>query len=74
MNLKSCQNFQNKKNEVVFCITFCITNAEMISVDKINLSQKLSLFSEYWSPKIVGDLNDSYIKLGIFFCDEGVTE
>src|SRR5262249_10860639 len=26
-------------------------------------AQKLSLFSEHWSPKIVGELNDSYIKL-----------
>ena len=36
---------------------------EKITEDKINLSQKLSLFREYWSPKIVGELNDSYIKL-----------
>ncbi|WP_378954743.1 cupin domain-containing protein [Pelosinus sp. sgz500959] len=32
-------------------------------MEKIVLSQKLSLFSEQWSPKIVGELNDSYIKL-----------
>lgn len=31
--------------------------------EKINLTQKLSLFSEYWSPKIVGELNDAFIKL-----------
>ena len=30
---------------------------------KINLNQKFSLFHEYWSPKIVGEMNDSYIKL-----------
>jgi len=30
---------------------------------KINLSQKFSLFNEFWSPKIVGELNSSYIKL-----------
>ena len=29
----------------------------MITLDKINLSQKLSLFNDYWSPKIVGELN-----------------
>lgn len=35
-----------------------------MSVPKtVNLEQKLSLFSDHWSPKIVGDLNDSYIKL-----------
>ena len=32
-------------------------------MEKINLTQKFSLFKEYWSPKIVGELNDSYIKL-----------
>ena len=32
-------------------------------MDKINLNQKLSLFHEHWNPKIVGEMNDSYIKL-----------
>ena len=36
---------------------------EMIVLNKVNLEQKFCLFSEYWSPKIVGELNDSYIKL-----------
>jgi mannose-6-phosphate isomerase-like protein (cupin superfamily) len=31
--------------------------------DVVNLAQKLALFSDYWSPKIVGELNDSYVKL-----------
>ncbi len=35
-------------------------------MDKVNLAQKFSLFQEYWSPKIVGEINDSYIKLGKF--------
>lgn len=29
----------------------------------INLSEKLALFQEYWSPKIVGELNDFHVKL-----------
>src|SRR5260370_10733706 len=29
----------------------------------VNLAQKLSLFSEQWSPKIVGELNDAYVTL-----------
>lgn len=29
----------------------------------IDLSEKFALFSEYWRPKIVGELNDSYVKL-----------
>jgi len=30
---------------------------------KVNLENKLSLFSEYWSPKIVGELNGQMVKL-----------
>lgn len=30
---------------------------------KVNLAQKLSLFSEYYSPKIAGEINDSHVKL-----------
>src|SRR5947208_2975201 len=32
-------------------------------MNKVNLVQKFSLFQDYWSPKIVGELNDSYVKL-----------
>ncbi len=32
-------------------------------MDTINLAQKFSSFSDYWSPKIAGELNDSHIKL-----------
>jgi mannose-6-phosphate isomerase-like protein (cupin superfamily) len=30
---------------------------------KINLKEKLSMFSEHWSPKIVAEMNDYHIKL-----------
>ena len=30
---------------------------------KINLTQKFDLIKEHWSPKIVGEVNDVYIKL-----------
>ena len=32
-------------------------------MDKINLSEKFSLFSDYWSPKIAGELNGQQVKL-----------
>ncbi len=32
-------------------------------MNKVNLAQKFSMFQDYWSPKIVGELNDSYVKL-----------
>lgn len=30
---------------------------------KVNIHEKLSLFSEHWSPKIVGELNGQHVKL-----------
>ncbi|HET9056711.1 MAG TPA: cupin domain-containing protein [Chitinophagaceae bacterium] len=32
-------------------------------MEKVNLKQKLSLFSDYWNPKIVGELNGQHVKL-----------
>lgn len=32
-------------------------------IEGVNLAQKLTLFQEYWSPKIVGDLNENYLKV-----------
>ena len=31
-------------------------------METVNLQQKFGMFSEYWKPKIVGELNDSYVK------------
>ena len=32
-------------------------------MEKVNLRQKFELFQDYWKPRIVGDLNDAYVKL-----------
>ena len=32
---------------------------------KVNLNEKFSKFSDLWSPKLVGELNENYIKLAI---------
>ena len=32
-------------------------------MEKVNLADKLSLFSDYWSPRIVGELNGQHVKL-----------
>ncbi|AFA50068.1 cupin domain-containing protein [Acetobacterium woodii] len=32
-------------------------------MDKINIEEKLSLFNDYWNPKIIGEINESYVKL-----------
>ena len=35
-------------------------------MDKINLIKKFELFSDHWSPKIVGELNGQQVKLSKF--------
>jgi mannose-6-phosphate isomerase-like protein (cupin superfamily) len=32
-------------------------------IQKVNLGEKLALFHDHWSPKIAGEVNDSYVKL-----------
>ena len=32
-------------------------------MEKVNLAQKFGLFKEYWNPKVVGALNESYVKV-----------
>ena len=32
-------------------------------MEKVNLKEKFNLFADRWSPKIVGEINDSYVKL-----------
>ena len=32
-------------------------------MEKVNLAEKLSLFSERWTPRIVGELNGQHVKL-----------
>jgi mannose-6-phosphate isomerase-like protein (cupin superfamily) len=33
-------------------------------MEKVSLNEKLGLLNEYWSPKIVGELNGQYVKIG----------
>lgn len=35
-------------------------------IDKVNLAEKFDLFNECWTPKIVGSLNNSHVKLAKF--------
>lgn len=35
-------------------------------MEKINLKEKFGLFNEYWSPIIIGEVNDSYVKIAKF--------
>ena len=33
------------------------------TIDKVNIKDKVALFDEHWSPKIVGELNGQHVKL-----------
>jgi len=33
------------------------------TLEKVSMADKFDSFQEFWSPKIVGDLNDAYVKL-----------
>jgi mannose-6-phosphate isomerase-like protein (cupin superfamily) len=42
---------------------FCFKQATPKEMEKVNLTEKLSTFSDHWNPKIVGDLNGQQAKL-----------
>src|SRR5881392_3048824 len=33
------------------------------AIERVSLVEKLNSFQDYWSPKIVGEVNESYVKL-----------
>lgn len=37
-----------------------------MKIRKVNINEKLSTFDDYWSPKIVGELNNQHVKLAKF--------
>jgi len=34
-----------------------------MSIEKVSIQDKLALFSDYWSPRIIGELNQQQVKL-----------
>jgi mannose-6-phosphate isomerase-like protein (cupin superfamily) len=32
-------------------------------MDKVNIAEKFTRFADYWSPKVVGEVNDMHVKL-----------
>ncbi|MEW6367928.1 MAG: cupin domain-containing protein [Acidobacteriota bacterium] len=34
-----------------------------MTIEKVNIAGKLSMFGEHWQPRIVGELNGQYVKL-----------
>lgn len=40
-----------------------LDHQKCMQTNKVNLAEKFVRFTEHWSPKIVGELNDSYVKV-----------
>lgn len=36
---------------------------DSVEIEKVSVSEKLRTFHDHWSPKVVGELNDSLVKL-----------
>ena len=49
-------------------IANCCTQAKKtkMEINKVNLQSKLNTFNEYWTPKIVGELNNQFVKIAKF--------
>jgi mannose-6-phosphate isomerase-like protein (cupin superfamily) len=37
-----------------------------MEINKVNVQSKLNTFKEYWTPKIVGELNNQFVKIAKF--------
>ena len=37
-----------------------------MKIEKVNLDQKLKMFTDLWSPKLVGELNNQHVKIAKF--------
>ena len=35
----------------------------MVKIESINIMDKFSLFDDKWTPKIIGELNNQYVKI-----------
>ena len=40
-----------------------VRQERMKTMNKVNLAEKLNLFDEHWSPRIVGELNGQHVKV-----------
>src|SRR5258706_7601744 len=40
-----------------------LATASIDYMNKINVAEKLALFADYWNPRIIGELNDSHVKV-----------
>jgi mannose-6-phosphate isomerase-like protein (cupin superfamily) len=59
-------NLNRQKIQSTEKIRFATLNSDRLNdnkMEKVNLKQKFQMFTEHWSPKIVGELNGQHVKL-----------
>ena len=45
------------------CVSFpVVVLPEQKNMEKVNIKEKLSVFSDFWNPRILGELNGQYVK------------
>jgi mannose-6-phosphate isomerase-like protein (cupin superfamily) len=50
--------------DFIFTIRINIYRKQITPImEKVNIKQKLSMFSDYWNPRIAGELNGQHVKL-----------
>src|SRR5262245_26792962 len=59
-----------ERTDLTDSLDYCIRKGEFIAamlrqsqIPKVNIREKLSLFSDHWSPRIVAELNGQHVKL-----------
>ena len=50
-------------SQVLGTPTYNMKQQGLIMNQKVNLTQKLSTFDDLWAPKVVGELNNQYVKV-----------
>ena len=57
---KALINFSGNTDHLI------LQTKSQMQISKVNLQSKLDSFSDYWSPKIVGELNNQLVKIAKF--------
>lgn len=48
------------------CYTGCDQRKSILKPKVVNVASKLNLVNQFWSPKIIGELNDQHVKIAKF--------
>lgn len=61
--MRACLDLKKPDSNKAEIIASANTEAAFCIMKKVNLADALSAFDDYWSPRIVGELNGQHVKL-----------